>query len=63
MRGLCAEGCYAWYILSSMSDLVKNRCNDCDKEMEALRGAHVWCGTCGQLMTPLALVDMEDSNG
>jgi DNA-directed RNA polymerase subunit RPC12/RpoP len=47
-----------------MSELVKNRCNDCDKEIEALRGAHVWCGTCGHLMKPFASESMEEmSNG
>jgi len=64
-QGRYAEWRYAWYILSSMSELVKNRCNDCDKEMEALKGAHVWCGTCGQLMATVASQhNMEEmSNG
>jgi len=48
-----------------MSNLVNNRCEDCDKEMEALEGAHVWCGSCGHLMTPLVSHNnMEEmSNG
>ena len=55
---------YQSYILTNMSDLVKNRCDKCDLEMEALKGAHVWCGSCGQLMIPFASENMEEiSNG
>jgi len=56
---------YQSYILTDMSNLVNNRCEDCDKEMEALEGAHVWCGSCGHLMTPLVSHNnMEEmSNG
>ena len=55
---------YQSYILSDMSNLVKNRCEKCDVEMEALKGAHVWCGSCGHLMIPFASENMEEiSNG
>jgi len=55
---------YQSYILSDMSNLVKNRCEKCDLEIEALKGAHVWCGSCGHLMKTCASESMEEmSNG